>query len=140
MAKIKHIAIATQDPDKAAKFYREVFDLKEIAKLDGPSASGYFLSDGNINLAILKFKNDESAGVELGKDYSGLHHIGFHVESLEETTGKLESANYHPRDDINKALGLSMGQPRPSNLEIKYDGPDSVIIDISVHGWEGTSG
>ena len=46
MAKIKHIAIATQDADKTAKFYTEVFGLKEIAKLDSPNASGYYLSDG----------------------------------------------------------------------------------------------
>ena len=58
MAQIKHIAIATQDADKTAKFYKEVFGLKEIAKLDSPNASGYYLSDGNINLAILDFKND----------------------------------------------------------------------------------
>jgi len=32
MAKIKHIAIATQDPEKTAQFYKEVFGLREIAK------------------------------------------------------------------------------------------------------------
>ena len=61
MAKIKHIAIATQDADKTARFYIEVFGLKEIAKVDGPNASGYYLSDGNINMAILDFKNDDVA-------------------------------------------------------------------------------
>ena len=63
MAKIKHIAIATQDPDKTAKFYIEVFGLREIAKINSPGALGYHLTDGDINLAILKFKNDQTAGV-----------------------------------------------------------------------------
>ena len=58
MAKIKHIASATQDADKTARFYREVFDLKEVGKIDGATASGYYLSDGNVKLAILNFKND----------------------------------------------------------------------------------
>jgi catechol 2,3-dioxygenase-like lactoylglutathione lyase family enzyme len=66
MPKIKHIALSTQDVDKTAKFYIDVFGMKEIAKLDGPGARGYYLSDGDINLAILNFKNDEVAGVERG--------------------------------------------------------------------------
>ena len=52
MAKIKHIAIATQDADKVARFYTEVFGLEEIGKLDGPNASGYFLSDGSIKVDL----------------------------------------------------------------------------------------
>ena len=31
MAKIKRIAIATQDSEKTAQFYKEVFGLREIA-------------------------------------------------------------------------------------------------------------
>jgi hypothetical protein len=68
MAKLKHIAIATQDPDKTAKFYIEVFGLREIAKINSPGALGYHLTDGDINLAILKFKNDQTAGVPEGKE------------------------------------------------------------------------
>ena len=28
MAKIKHIAVATQDPEKTAQFYKEVFGMR----------------------------------------------------------------------------------------------------------------
>ena len=139
MAKIKHIAIATQDAEKAARFYTEVFGLKEIGKLDGPNASGYFLSDGNINMAILNFKNEAASGAEYGTSYSGLHHIGFQVEDLDETAKKLEVADSKPRDDINAALGVGMGGPRHGNVEVKYSGPDGVIIDISQTGWSGAS-
>ena len=83
MPKIKHIAIATQDIDRTAGFYKDVFGLREIAKLESANANGYFLSDGNVNMAILDFQNDAVAG-ERGKDYSGIHHIGFEVEDLEE--------------------------------------------------------
>ncbi len=112
MSKIKHIAIATQDAVKTARFYTEVFGLKEIAKLDSPNASGYYLSDGHINLAILNFKNDDVAGPEYGVGYSGLHHIGFEVESLEETGKKLADAGSRPREEINRALGVGMDGPR----------------------------
>jgi catechol 2,3-dioxygenase-like lactoylglutathione lyase family enzyme len=140
MPKIKHIAISTQDVDKTARFYVEVFGLQEIAKIDNPNASGYYLSDGDINVAILNFKNDEVAGIERGKEYSGLHHIGFQVESLEEIAEKLATANAKPRDDINKALGVGMDRGRHANVEVKYGGPDGVVVDVSETGWVGTSG
>lgn len=140
MAQIKHIAIATQDAEKTAKFYIEVFGLREIAKLDSPNAKGYYLSDGNINLAILDFQNDQVTGPEYGQTYSGIHHIGFEVESLEEIAKKLEAANSKPRDDINQALGVGMGGPRHDNVEVKYSGPNGEIIDVSQTGWVGTRG
>ena len=140
MAQIKHIAIATQDADKTAKFYIDVFGLREIAKLDSPNASGYYLSDGNINLAILNFKNDQVSGPEYGQNYSGIHHIGFEVESLEETAKKMMAADSQPRDDINQALGVGMGGPQHANVEVKYGGPDGVIVDVSETGWVGTRG
>ena len=140
MPKIKHIALSTQNPEETARFYTEVFGLEEIAKLDGPGASGYYLSDGDINIAILKFKSDAVAGTERGKEWSGLHHIGFQVESLDEIAAKLTAAEAAPRHDINQALGVGMGGAHPhANVEVKYNGPDGVIVDVSETGWVGTS-
>jgi glyoxylase I family protein len=140
MPQIKHIAIATQDADATAKFYTEVFGMREIAKLDSPNASGYYLSDGNINLAILDFKNEQVTGPEYGTGFSGIHHIGFEVESLEEIAEKLQKAGSSPRDDINQALGVGMGGPAHANVEVKYSGPNGEIIDVSQTGWVGTRG
>ncbi len=140
MAKIKHIAISTQDVDATARFYVDVLGLKEIQKLDTKNATGYYLSDGNINLAILNFKNDQVAGVERGRSYSGIHHIGFQVEDDENVKAKLEEANFPPREDINAALGIGMDSSHHANVEVKYTAPDGVVIDISHTGWVGTSG
>jgi glyoxylase I family protein len=140
MPKIKHIALSTQDVDATAKFYIDVFGMKEIAKVDSPGASGYYLSDGDLNLAILKFKSDAVAGVERGKAWSGIHHIGFEVESLEHITAKLAAAGSKPRDDVNRALGVGHGPRHGGNVEVKYTGPDGVMVDVSETGWVGTSG
>src|SRR6266571_4986941 len=128
MARIKHIAISTQDPEETARFYIDVLGLQEVGKVNSPNATGYYLSDGNVNLAILKFTNDQAAGAERGKEFSGIHHIGFEVESLAEMTERLASAGSEPRADINQALGLGMDKHRTSNVEVKYRGPDGVII------------
>ncbi|HET9924688.1 MAG TPA: VOC family protein [Methylomirabilota bacterium] len=140
MAKIKHIALSTQDVDKTAKFYIDVFGMKEIARIDSPGARGYYLSDGDLNLAILNFKSDAVAGVERGKGWSGIHHIGFQVESLEAIAERLAAAGSEPRHDINEALGVGYGRRDHGNVEVKYTGPDGVTVDVSETGWVGTSG
>ena len=140
MAQIRHIAIQTQDEEATARFYIENFGLKEVKKLDSPRTAGYFLTDGHINLAILRFKNDVIAGAERGTGWSGIHHIGFQVESLEETAEKLAASGAKPRDDINVALGLGAGgaQAGHGNVEVRYSGPDNVTFDVSQTGWVGT--
>jgi glyoxylase I family protein len=139
MTKIKHIALSTQDPEKTARFYIDVFGMKEIGKVNSLNASGFFLSDGELNLAILKFKNDQVAGVERGKDFCGIHHIGFQVESLEEIAERLAAAGSARRDDVNEALGVGHSEQRYANVEVKYGGPDGVMLDVSETGWVGTS-
>jgi glyoxylase I family protein len=140
MAKIKHIALSTQDPDTTAKFYMDVFGLKQVGRIDNPNTTGYYLTDGDLNLAILKFKNDAVAGVERGKDWSGIHHFGFQVESLEDITERLAAAGSPRRDDINTALGVGHGDKRYANVEVKYIGPDGVTVDVSESGWIGATG
>jgi len=139
MPKIRHIALSTQDPDATARFYVDVFGMKEIGRIDSPAARGYYLSDGDINLAILNFKNDAVAGVERGKGWSGIHHIGFQVESVEAIAERLAAAGSERRDDVNEALGVGHGGQRYANVEVKYGGPDGVMLDVSETGWVGTS-
>ena len=140
MARIRHIAIQTQDEEATKRFYVENFGLKVVRKLDSNRTSGYFLTDGHINLAILRFKNDVIAGAERGKGWSGIHHIGFEVESLDETTAQLaKSGTAKPREDINVALGVGAGgTPGHGNVEVRYIGPDNVNFDVSQTGWDGT--
>ena len=137
--KIRHIALSAKDVDATARFFVDVFGMKEVGRFDAQSAKGCYLSDGDLNLAILSFKNDAVAGAERGKGFNGIHHIGFQVESLDEIHEKLVAAGSRPRDDVNAALGVGRGHRQASNVEVKYAGPDGVMIDVSQTGWEGTS-
>ena len=131
MAKIRHIALSTQDPDKTAKFYIDVFGLKQVGRVDSPGASGYYLTDGDINLAILKFKSDAVAGVERGKDWSGLHHFGFQVDDIAATQKKIEARGGKFFFDLGH-------DQEKENFERKFKDPDGIIFDISKKGWLGT--
>ena len=131
MAKIRHIAIATKDPVATAEFYKKAFDFKEIARTDdqNPLAHGVFLSDGTINLAILKFKTDQ---LGKGMDFTGVHHFGVLVEDGDKATEKLEGLG-----------GVCFMKPDPSEkmgyFEIKFRGPDGTVFDIAEHPWGGSA-
>ncbi len=130
MARLRHIAIATKDPEKSAAIYQKVFDLKFVKRVPtSPRGGGVFLTDGHINFAFLDFPTDESADMEGGAKYEGLHHLGFHVESLEEVNEKIAST------DIVK-LGTAEGTGHKFYFEEKFRGPNGVIFDISTKGWD----
>ena len=96
MAKLKHIALTTQDPAKTAAFYKEAFGMREIRR--NPRGA-VFLTDGYINLAILNFKTEKDADVGAhGANFSGIHHFGFEVEDLDEAVQKLEQAEGRAAD------------------------------------------
>jgi glyoxylase I family protein len=137
MPKIKHIALSTQDVEGTARFYIEVFGMTEVGKIDDPGTRGCFLTDGDINLAILNFKNDTAAGVERGQAWCGIHHIGFQVESLDAIREQLAQAGSQRREDVERALGVS-GRQAHGNVELKYTGPDGIMLDVSETGWLGT--
>jgi catechol 2,3-dioxygenase-like lactoylglutathione lyase family enzyme len=136
MPKIKHIALATQDVEKTAQFYVETFGMKEVGTVNDPGTRGVFLTDGDINVAILNFKNDAAAGLERGKSFCGIHHIGFQVESLDDIAAKLTTAGSSRRHDVEQALGLR--SETEGNVEVKWTGPDGVMLDVSKTGWLGT--
>ena len=139
MARIRHIAIQTQDEEAAKNFYVDNFGLEVVKHLENDRIAGYFLSDGHINFAILRFKDDTIAGSERGAGWSGIHHFGFQVDNLEEAAKKLDGTAAKPRDDINVALGLGAGgKAGHGNVEVRYIGPDNVNFDVSETGWIGT--
>ena len=138
MGRLRHIAIASKDPDTTAKYFVDVFGMEIRGKIDSRNASGFYLSDGVMNVAILKFKNAPAAGSEYGLDYAGLHHIGFEVDDLEAAVARSIQAGYQPRHDVNIAQGLG-ANPDKDNAEYKMTGPEGIMVDISQRGWVGSS-
>jgi len=134
MARIKHIAIRTPDPEKTAAFYKDVFGLKEV----GQARAGCYLSDGYINLAILKSHDqDTGASPRDAAGYAGIHHLGFMVDDVDEVCAKLEAAGAKPktaRTDLSHAPSTGAR----SYYEIKYVGPDNQEMDVTESGWIGT--
>ena len=128
MAKLRHIAIAAKDPDAMADFYVKAFDFKIVRSNDGPLAYGHHLSDGTIDLAILRFKTDQ---LGRGMDYTGLHHFGILVEDVDDAAKVAEAlGGKHYMDQSDPA--------RTGGFEVKMYGPEGVLFDIAEHPWTGT--
>jgi catechol 2,3-dioxygenase-like lactoylglutathione lyase family enzyme len=128
MPKLRHIAIAAKDPDAMADFYVKAFDFKIVRSNDGPLAYGHHLSDGTIDLAILRFKTDQ---LGKGLDYTGLHHFGILVEDVDKTAKKLEGLGGKHYMDQSEAA-------RIGGFEVKFYGPEGILFDVAEHPWTGT--
>jgi methylmalonyl-CoA/ethylmalonyl-CoA epimerase len=79
MPAIRHVAIMCQDPPAMADFYKQTFEMHEVAR----QGRVVYLSDGYLNLALLQARE----GVK-----PGIHHFGFQVEDMDEIRKRLELA------------------------------------------------
>jgi catechol-2,3-dioxygenase len=117
MAKLRHLAILTHQPEKLADYYKRVFEMQEMYRTKNGSVH---LSDGEVNLAILNANEPKEPGHK-----PGLYHFGFHIDNAEETTRRINEVYPEgaPKDRI-----ATYAEGRASD-------PDGNLIDISTTGW-----
>lgn len=119
VARMRHIALLVTDPEKSAQFYETTLDFKRA----GPAGRGLYMSDGIINMALLK------ARPEMGET-PGLFHFGMWVDDLdqsEKTVTEAGGSYLMGREDRN-----------PNTFyEVKYRDPDGIVFDITPTGWRG---
>jgi methylmalonyl-CoA/ethylmalonyl-CoA epimerase len=127
-ARIRHIALSVQDPEKTARFYEEALGLVRVGTTTSVLADGVYLSDGYINVALLRYKSDDMAGLAGGKDFVGTHHFGFKVEDAEASRQAIEASGGRFFMDL-PALKDTL------YYEEKFRDPEGVIFDISENGW-----
>ena len=118
MAKLRHLAIKTDNPEKLADFYKKVFDMKEVVR--GTKGSIH-LSDGVMNLAI----QSTSEKSKEPQHAAGFYHIGFQVDDLEEVA---ERARQIYPDGVPTIRGARWAETRGKD-------PDGNLFDVSVAGW-----
>jgi catechol 2,3-dioxygenase-like lactoylglutathione lyase family enzyme len=133
VAKLRHLALATDDPDATAQFYMDVFEFTWVRKAGGDWGYGHILTDGTMNLAVLRFTTPEAGGSEKGAGFVGLHHVGFEVDDIDATAARVGTAGGLVRPDISEALGVKHGGRVRG--ELKYEGPDRVLFDLSEPGF-----
>ena len=130
MARIKHIAIRSNDVEKTAEFYKDAFGLEQV----GIGQSGIYLTDGYLNIAILSMRTVvEGETMKLGVD-----HVGFQVEDVNATVAKIRALGGKALNERNEVHHADPSKPQ-SYFEVKCIAPDDQVIDVSNAGWVGAS-
>ena len=126
MAKLRHIAINVDDLDKEAAFYTKAFELEEISRVGKPDNGAVYLSDGTINVALIRMSDPNFPNY----NPRGLNHVGFVVEDLDKAIETAEGAG---------AISLVDPKHRDAGAtwEMKMKTPSGVAFDLSDHGWPG---
>lgn len=120
MAKLRHIALSVEDPDAAAKFYEQAFDMKRVRE----SKFGVMMSDGTVSLALLNLRVNDNAPDERGSEFIGIHHLGFLVDDMDETCESVEDAGGKYHGQV-KSVG------KGPKYERKYRDPTGVVLDVA---------
>lgn len=117
MTKMRHIAIIVKDPEESAAFFEEAFGMT----VAGKARRGLYVSDGTINIALLKQEHDDEP--------LGIAHFGLWVDDLDEAQAAVE-----------KAGGRYLtGRPTSpdSYYEAKFKSPQGLVFDLTHNGWVG---
>jgi len=82
MGQIRHIAISSDDTERLARFYKEVFGFRQSR----PTPEGrrtIYLTDGHVELAILENTNQQNS--------NGLHHFGIQTDEFDAEIDRVEN-------------------------------------------------
>jgi len=118
-SRLRHIAIIVKDPEKSAQFFEQAFGMTRA----GNARRGIYMSDGVINVALLKQANE--------KERLGLYHFGMWVDDLDAAEKQVTAAGGTYLD----------GRPDSplSFYECKYRDPEGVVFDLTHNGWAGAA-
>ena len=125
--KLRHVAIKTDDVHKEAAFWSNAFDLEKVG---GHGDVAVFLSDGVMNLAIIRI--DDPNFPNYGPN-NGLNHIGFVTPDLDGSIDAAEAAGAKSMVDRNNKMAGVTWEMKMKSPSGKFD------YDLSDHGWPGVT-
>jgi predicted enzyme related to lactoylglutathione lyase len=129
-ARIRHIALCVRDIRATADFYEKAFGLKRTPIREGKTAWNCYMSDGEVNLALLQYKSEVGSGVPKG--FVGIHHFGFQCDDMPAQQKKVEQAGGE--------FFYDLGEPEDEGFERKFKDPNGIVFDINWKGWQLTRG
>jgi lactoylglutathione lyase len=117
MSRIVHLALKVDDLEKSTQFYEKVFGFKEVETSKVRDHVSRHLSDGNMDLALIKYDSEESAESSASGQGPCIHHFGIEVEDLKKAAAGLERFGYEVVSD-------------PGVIPIKFRAPGGTVAEI----------
>jgi hypothetical protein len=118
MPKLRRLTIVSLNPERLARFYEQVFEMRRVPSPNNPQA--IYLSDGYFNLTLIPNRAEGKA--------SGLNHFGFEV-----TPGEIEGLlTRFERWGLSKPAAR---EGKRSFADLRGTDPDGNNMDISTRGF-----
>ena len=117
MPRIVHIALKVDDLEKATEFYEKGFGFKEMQTGQVRDRTSRHLTDGTIDLALIKYDSEESADARASGAGPCIHHFAIEVDDMKESAALLNKFNCEIISD-------------PGVIPIKFRAPGGTVAEI----------
>ena len=117
MARIVHIAVKVDDLQKATQFYENVFGFKEMETSKVRDHTSRHLSDGAIDLALIKYDAEASSESLAAGAGPCIHHFAIEVDDYDKSVTEI------------KKLGCEVISD-PGVVPFKFRAPGGTVAEI----------
>ncbi|HEY3153859.1 MAG TPA: VOC family protein [Candidatus Binatia bacterium] len=117
MARIVHIALKVEDLERTTQFYENVFGFREMETAQVRDHTSRHLSDGAIDLALIKYDAEESRESLAAGQGPCIHHFAIEVEDIEKYTAEIAKFGCEIISD-------------PGVIPVKFRAPGGTVAEI----------
>ena len=117
MARIVHIALKVDDLEKATEFYEKGFGFVEMETGQVRDHTSRHLTDGTIDLALIKYDSEDSAEARASGLGPCIHHFAIEVDDMKESADQLKRFDCEIISD-------------PGVIPIKFRAPGGTVAEI----------
>jgi len=117
MNRIVHIAVKVDDLEKTSEFYQKVFGFAPMDNTKVRDHTSFHLSDGSIDLALIKYDSEESAESKAAGLGPCIHHIGIEVDDVKGYLSQIQKFGCEVISD-------------PGVIPVKFRAPGGTVLEI----------
>jgi lactoylglutathione lyase len=117
MARIVHIALKVDDLDKTSQFYEKVFGFQSVETSKVRDHTSCHLSDGTIDLALIKYDAEESAESLAAGAGPCIHHFAIEVDDFDKSVAEI------------KQMGCEIISD-PGVVPVKFRAPGGTVAEV----------
>ncbi|MFL6573578.1 MAG: VOC family protein, partial [Burkholderiales bacterium] len=122
MSRIVHLALKVDDLERTTQFYREVFGFAEMNTDKVRDHTSRHLSDGTIDLALLKYDaGTSSAESRAAGEGPCIHHFAVEVDNVDAATKQVTSYGCEIISD-------------PGVIPVKFRAPGGTVCELVPKG------
>ena len=117
MPRIVHIALKVDDLEKATEFYEKGFGFTEMETGQVRDHTSRHLTDGTIDLALIKYDSEESAEARASGLGPCIHHFAIEVDDMAKSAADLAKFGCEIISD-------------PGVIPIKFRAPGGTVAEL----------